>query len=379
MSGRKQHYVPRFLQAGFRSLPAAVGDAPRTWLYRRSAAPVEAALSDVGHDAWFYTFRRGGETVECADGAVSEAERRWMSGLNRELREDANFDLVGRRADIAHLMSHLVVRNRAIWKLIEAPTAPLFDRLREAARDGALLAAALKHLLAEHRGFFEEALSAIFPGADIPSLLAQVETALATGVGPAPPEGAVAVLNHLQDAIAPRVLKVFRVHALVEGLSNPSEYKLFTGCSFKVVRNTEGRLIQGDTPVVFHRADGLGFTPLPCEGEDFDYAYLPLSPSVVLIASKGGEPESWDALRRASAACSHTYFIAAERHPDLAKLADSIASSFPAPSSQQLDRMFTDVMEEARSLDLDDPDLRRAIEAILADTPKSTPPRLTKA
>lgn len=379
MSGKKQHYVPHFLQAGFRSRPNAADDAPRAWLYRRGAAPADAALSDVGHEAWFYTFRRGGESVECADGAISEAERAWMSGLIRQLREDASLDLVRRHADIAHLMSHLVVRNRAIWKFIEAPAAPLFDKLREAARDRAWLAAALKRLLAEHRGFFEEALSAIFPGADIPSLLAQAETALATGVAPTPPEGAVAVLSHLQDAIAPRVLKVFRVHTLVEGLSNPSEYKLFTGCSFKVVRNTEGRLIQGDTPVVFHRADGLGFTPLPCEGEDFDYAYLPLSPSVVLIASKGGEPESWDALRRASAACSHTYFIAAERHPDLAELADSIASRFPAPSSQQLDRMFTDVMEEARSLDLDDPDLRRAIEAILADSPKSTPPRLTKA
>lgn len=379
MSGKKQHYVPHFLQAGFRSRPKAVGGAARAWLYRRGAAPVEAALSDVGHDAWFYTFRRDGETVECADGAVSEAERRWMSGLNRELREDANFDLASHRADIAHFLSHLVIRNRATWRLIEAPTAPLFDKLRDAVSDDVWLGEAIKRLLAEHRGFFEETLSSMLPGADIPALLAQAEAVLATGGAPAPSESAVAVLNHLHQTIAPRVLKVFRVHALVEGLSNPSEYKLFTGCSFKVVRNPEGRLIQGDTPVVFHRANGRGFTPLPSEGEDFDYAYLPLSPSAVLVASKGGEPESWDALRQGSAVCSHTYFIAAEERPELAVLAESIATNFPAPSQPQLERMFGEVMGVAGALDLEDPGLLRALETILTDSQKASPPRLTSA
>lgn len=379
MAGKRQHYVPRFLQAGFNSRANRDSDIPHAWLFRKGRPPLEATIKSIGQDDWFYTFRRDGETVECADGAVSEAERAWMSGLVRQLREDASFDLATRHVDIAHLMSHLVIRNRAIWQFIEAPAAPLFDRLRDAARDQVWLAEVLQRLLEDHRPFFEDALSDMFPGADIAALIDQVDKVLGTGVAPPPSEDAMAVLNYLQEAVAPRVLKAFRVHALVEALGNPRQYKVFMGCSFDVLHNTDGRLIQGDTPVVFHRADGRGFTPLPCEGEDFDYAYLPLSPSAVLIASKGGKPESWGALQRGSAACSHTYFIAAEEHPDFAELADSIANSFPAPSSQQLDRMFSDVLEEARSLDLDDPDLQRAIETVLADAPKSNPPKLNNA
>jgi len=217
VAGRKQHYVPRFLQVGFRSRLEAANDAPRTWLYRVGAAPVEAALSDVGHDAWFYTFRRNGETIECADGAITDAERTWMSRLIRHLREDASLDLDAHHADISHLLSHLVIRNRAIWKLIEAPAAPLFDRLRDAAQDPVWLAGAIKQLLETNRPVFEEALSTMFPGADIPALADQVKTALVAGDVPQMSDGAMPMLKYLHEDLMPRVLKVFRVQTEYSG------------------------------------------------------------------------------------------------------------------------------------------------------------------
>lgn len=376
MAGKKQHYVPRFLQAGFRSRLETADNVPRTWLYRPGAAPVEAALSDVGHDAWFYTFRRNGQTIECADGAISEAERAWMSRLIRHLREDASFDLDARHADISHLLSHLVIRNRAIWKLIEAPVAPLFGRLRDAAQNPVWLAGVIKQLLETNRPFLEETLSTIFPGADIPTLVDQAETALATGNVPQASDSAMSILNFLLGELAPRMLKVLRVQTMVGALRDPGQYKLFRDCSFKVACDAEGCLIQGDTPVVFHRADGRGFTPVPSEGEDFDYAYLPLAPSVILIASKGGKPQSWEALRQASAACSHTYFIAAEQSTGLVALAHVIAGSFPVPSEQQINGMFAETLDVAGSFDSADTELAAVFDTLFSDFLK---PKLTNA
>lgn len=367
MAGRKQHYVPRFLQAGFSSRPQTADGAPRTWLHLPGAKPVEAALSDVGHDAWFYTFRRNGVTIECADGAISEAERTWMSSLVRSLREDAAFELEGHHAEISHLLSHLVLRNRAVWKLIEAPAGPLFDRLREAAQDTVWLAGSVKQLLGSNRPFFEEALAAMYPGADIGVLLDQVERALAAGsVSPAS-EGAMSMLKFMRDSLAPRVLNVMRVRVMGDALRDPSQFKLFKDCTFEVVRSENGCLIQGDTPVVFHKTDGTGFTPVPSEGEDFDYAYMPLAPSVFLLASRGGRPSSLDDLRDASAACSHTYFIAAEQSDALAQLAQTIGNGFPVPSQQQINGMFAESLNEAGSFDADDTELTAVLDTLFAD------------
>jgi len=166
---------------------------------------------------------------------------------------------------------------------------------------------------------------------------------------------------------------------MVGALRDPGQYKLFRDCSFDVARDAEGCLIQGDTPVVFHRADGRGFTPVPSEGEDFDYAYLPLSPSVVLIASKGGKPQSWNALRQASAACSHTYFIAAEQSTALVTLTQTIAESFPVLTEQQINGMFAETLNEAGSFDSEDTELTAVLDTLFSDFLKPNSPKLTNA
>ena len=302
-----------------------------------------------------------------------------MSGLVRSLREDAAFDQDGRHAEISHLLSHLVLRNRAVWKLIEAPAGPLFDRLREAAQDSVWLAACVKKLLETNRPLFEEALSAMYPNADIRVLLDKAETALAAGnVSPAP-EGAMSMLRFIQDSLLPRALSVLRVRVMGDALRDPSQFKLFKDCSFEVVRCEDRRLIQGDTPVVFHKTNGTGFTPVPTEGEDFDYAYMPLAPSVLLLASKGGRPSSLDDLRDASAACSHAYFIAAEQGDALAQLAQTIGNSFPVPSQQQINGMFAETLSEAGSIDVEDTELTAVLDTLFVDFLGPTSPMLTNA
>lgn len=378
MAGRKQHYVPRFLQAGFNSRARRNSDIPHAWLFRKGQPPVEATIKSIGQDDWFYTLRCNGVTIECADGAITNAEGAWMSGLVRRLRDDPSIDLAANHTEIAHLLSHLVIRNRAIWKFIDAPVAPLFDRLREAAQDPAWLAGTVKQLLETNRPFFEESLSVIFPGADIPALVDQAETALATEtMSPQASDGAASVMTYLREDITPRLLKVLRVQTLMEALQDPSQYRLFKDCSFELVHDTEGRFIQGDAPVVFHRTNGSGFTSVPLEGEGFDYAFLPLAPSVVLVATKDCRPQSWDALRQASASCSHTYFIAAEKTQEFVALADAIALSFPTPSVQQIDEMFADATSGGATFAPEDSELLGVLDSILSGAPQSIPPEPT--
>ncbi|MEP7313949.1 MAG: hypothetical protein ABI859_15305 [Pseudomonadota bacterium] len=62
MAGKRQHYVPRFLQRGFLHNPPE--EAERTWLHRRGAQARLVGIRDVGVSEYFYSKMR-------ADGAAT--------------------------------------------------------------------------------------------------------------------------------------------------------------------------------------------------------------------------------------------------------------------------------------------------------------------
>src|SRR5437667_11036793 len=51
MSGKRQHYLPQFLQRGF----ASATDRTRTWYYRRTAIPKDVGIRYVGVEDYFYS------------------------------------------------------------------------------------------------------------------------------------------------------------------------------------------------------------------------------------------------------------------------------------------------------------------------------------
>ena len=53
MAGKRQHYVPQFLQRGFLHDP--LEEAERTWLHRRGAKPRLVGIRDAGVGEYFYS------------------------------------------------------------------------------------------------------------------------------------------------------------------------------------------------------------------------------------------------------------------------------------------------------------------------------------
>lgn len=59
MAGKRQHYVPRFLQRGFLAEPEnPTEESERTWLHRLGAPARRVGIGDVGVEDWFYS-RKG--------------------------------------------------------------------------------------------------------------------------------------------------------------------------------------------------------------------------------------------------------------------------------------------------------------------------------
>lgn len=75
MVGKRQHYVPRFLQRGFlieREDPEKDGE--RTWLHRLGAPARPVGIADVGVEDWFYS-RKGLPGEVTLDDVVTEFEK----------------------------------------------------------------------------------------------------------------------------------------------------------------------------------------------------------------------------------------------------------------------------------------------------------------
>lgn len=103
MAGRRQHYLPQFLQRGFAS---TIGGR-KTWFYRKNVAPREVGFRDVGVEKNFYNI----ESDSSLDEFITEIEREEFVGLIEEARSAPNGDFETGEA-VATLIAHLEVRSR---------------------------------------------------------------------------------------------------------------------------------------------------------------------------------------------------------------------------------------------------------------------------
>ncbi len=111
MAGKRQHYIPRFLQRGF-LYPDPVADAgERIWQYRKGAVPLLVGIRDAGVEDWFYS-RKSVDGSLTLDDLITKAERPFLMPLaelrSQPLRAPVDPDLAAR------LVVHLVMRTNSV-------------------------------------------------------------------------------------------------------------------------------------------------------------------------------------------------------------------------------------------------------------------------
>src|SRR5689334_9268550 len=113
MAGKRQHFVPRFLQAGFASKKTA--DQVFTWVHRKDRPPFESNTLNVGVEREFYSI--GTDTA--ADDAITDIEDSF-STLVRTLRDCAAQPVSDPK--IPQLISHLEIRTRHLRQSLISAT-----------------------------------------------------------------------------------------------------------------------------------------------------------------------------------------------------------------------------------------------------------------
>ncbi len=124
MAGKRQHYIPRFLQRGF--LDASDSKADRTWLYRRGAKPSLVGIRDVGVGEYFYS-KLSSDGIKTLDDLITEFERDLDGDLNL-IRSTP----VGQHVDAeiaARLVAHLAIRTNHVRSLFSQGAEKIVDEM----------------------------------------------------------------------------------------------------------------------------------------------------------------------------------------------------------------------------------------------------------
>ena len=247
----------------------------------------------------------------------------------RKLREGRSEVTVHNAEALVELFAHVHARTKAVRIAGELPLIPLFSAIQERLQDPRFLLEIMQSFARNKPDVFKRYLAPKYTGAEVDEMLSHLMRLKQGELGEEITKQVVWNINVIKE-IAAIWLRLYNTRLMQKIAGQPDMIiTRFNGCIFQLKEFSGGRLVQGDSPVVFHKTRGAEFAPTLQKEEDFDYAYLPLSPKKVLVASKGGVPVSWEALQSASIACSYEHFIAAEPYGELKGLANLIGSAFP--------------------------------------------------
>ena len=341
MAGKRQHFIPQFLQQGFASHTS--GEATFTWVYRKGTPPFNANIINVGVEGRFYT--EGDDTQ--ADDSITDAENRFGE-LVRRLR-------AGRQPntsplEIAELIAHLEIRTRHLRQSLLSSADFFVSRLIDFMADEHAFLPYLERQLRRDPSSVRQSVSEMLTRRGLPQTVLQQFTHLSVAllpgfIKPLLPQFAAALRANLPTMLRDAA-KSGHVRALKETVAPKPRTDRYKTLEYSVVEVTDESLILGDSPVLFRVQGPRPYKTFLEKDDDLSAVVLPLSPQQVLIGSNRclGAPPS--GLCQATARCSLEYFIAAERSEANILLGDMIGEDAVLLTRAQLEQIVTDVMEK---------------------------------
>lgn len=311
MAGKRQHYVPRFLQRGFLDDPH--DEAERTWLHRRRAHARLVGIRDVGVSEYFYSKLSTNGAVTL-DDLITAIEDDLYSELSMMRKVPVGHPIDPRIA--ARLTTHLMLRTAHVRSAFEQVVTQVFDEAMSLFTDQNLV-----------RGHL---------GVDKLSGTSAIDEAIEDALRTLPLE-----TQSFPRPLAQRVLRFIareRFELLYEEYG-PVIAQVLTEMTKKIavnVRNAHNKALETAEQsrweeglmelswqtqaiagavlpdcVVLAREKGEDFTPLLLsDREKVELVILPLAHDRLLIGSHGVcPPIAASYLNAASAACSSSFFI----------------------------------------------------------------------
>jgi hypothetical protein len=344
MAGKRQHIIPRFLQAGFASRKD--GDDVFTWMYRAGQTPFECNTLNVGVEREFYSI--GADTA--ADDAITDVEGPF-SELVSSLRETPPQRTS--QPQIADLIAHFEIRTRHLRRALFSATDYFIRALASFFEDTPV---ATEYFVRKVRTDPELLRKPLAAALGCPQELADLV------VANAPPEifkeAISSSLPSISDMIQNRlrgelrgIVKNSHIRALKKAVSPAARADSLRKLEYATIAYSPGDLILGDSIVLFEVTGSRRYKTL-LEGKDeLRAVYLPLSPQLLLMGTKSQNAATASDLSDAIARCSFEYFIGDRNNTTNAVRHTRIGEAAALLTNDQLDEIVRGLYNEAGGSD----------------------------
>ena len=308
MAGKRQHFMPQFIQQGFAS--RVKNDETYTWVFRKGALPFEANITKVGVESEFYNEDEDTE----ADDLITKDEATKFAGLVCAVRDGEPSSLSDPR--LPQLIAHLEIRTRHLRqnfiRMSDIAGSWLFNSMSS---DGDTFADSLKRYCFKDPSWLRRSFS---ERPELPQELREYitehyESLISETIDqlrPELPNRAAELKPILLDEMR-QWIKSKHLEALKQPISLEQRGQYYKNLAYTILQTNEP-LTLGDSIVLFHVDGPRSYRPFFDGIDALNAVYLPLTSERVLIGAQPGFVPVTTDLRKAIACCSLELFIAAE-------------------------------------------------------------------
>jgi hypothetical protein len=344
MSGKRQHYIPRFLQEGFASRKNR--DAVFTWVYRKGQRPVDTNIINVGVEGFFYTKTDDTEV----DDLITKQEGP-LSELVSALRESESVEVSDDRIPL--LIGHLEFRTRHLRQSVLGPSSYLVSRLLDYVEGQDVYLKRLERRLRTDAAIKERLLTEMMkrriPQRKFGECLKKYHALVPVAVQESKP-----MLCYLVAIMRPRLkeqisgmIKSAHIDALkMPAAASEGRIERYKKITYRVERVPDNSLILGDSVVLFMVEGPNPYRTILQKDEIMKAVLLPLSPGKLLVGSPSPAFIGLSELRQAIARRSVEFFISHQDSEPNRKLCKQIGEDASLISEEQLEQIIISVMND---------------------------------
>lgn len=350
MAGRKQHYLPRFLQKGFATKH---GKGFQTFAYQRSGAVFPIMISDNFAQRDFYVDENGSS----ADDLITLVEGNYAS-VFEEIRTNRSFPS-HRLTEFCGYIGHIEMRTKAFFEQLALEYHGLLSEVerywQQNGNENMLRGVIAKVDTSMWRQLVLARLNPQDPcdllKINLVSCLSDEQLVnLLKAIVPAIPAFALSQISSAQEAI-PKAAKSGMVNALIESRATPARSDNYLSLIFKVVQFNPGEILLPDTGLAF--IQGRKVAPI-CPDVIADKVMLvPVASDLVVVGSRDGRfGRTSVEINSILSSVSHAHFISPLNSPIFAKFQRKIGRNTPIlkPSERsQLNKILRDELARVPS------------------------------
>ena len=349
MAGVRQHFIPRFLQKGFKA--PRKGKGTYCWVYEKDKTPRPANIQDVGLERHFYAVEA---ESELDDKITMDEERIYAPLLDRLRAGELHDDVVHQ---IPGLLAHFEIRSRHVRQSIQLTIDGFATQLLTQLADPIILGKLIERHLRPGSTFFQQELAKTglteeqfqgileLTGVTIEEILRPLVSQAA--------ESMPGLLDSFRGSL-PALVRQSHVRILNQSIAPHLRAQRFIPLHYSVETFAPNNLPLGDLIVLFRVNGERAFKPFLDKDDELVAVILPLAQDRYLLGSSLASNSNlgFD-LPAEIACCSLEYFISGHNDEKTIELHQMVGANSHWILRDDVDPLLDDVFRKLMSEELE--------------------------